>query len=93
MIKDWQLCKAIPIVAQSQRLIKHTTCVSATHSGNLLSLLYTITVFTKYKVIQKDGLNFVRLYFLNYTRYVWMIYITFEVGGPKFSNTTTRALA
>ena len=24
----------------------------------------------KYSVIQKDGLNFVRLYFLNYTRYV-----------------------
>ena len=23
-----------------------------------------------YSVIQKDGLNFVRLYFLNYTRYV-----------------------
>jgi len=22
-----------------------------------------------------------------------MIYITFETGGPKFSNTTTRALA
>jgi len=25
---------------------------------------------TKYSVIQKDGLNFVRLYFLNYTWYV-----------------------
>jgi len=24
----------------------------------------------KYSVIQKDGLNFGRLYFLNYTRYV-----------------------
>jgi hypothetical protein len=24
----------------------------------------------KYRVIQKDGLNFVRLYFLNYTWYV-----------------------
>jgi len=24
----------------------------------------------KYSMIQKDGLNFVRLYFLNYTRYV-----------------------
>ena len=57
MIKDWRLCKPIPIVAQSQRLIKHTTCVSATHSGNLLSLLFTITVCTKYRVIQKDGLN------------------------------------
>ena len=26
--------------------------------------------FGKYRVIQKDGLNFVRLYFLNYTWYV-----------------------
>jgi len=25
--------------------------------------------FTLYRVIQKDGLNFVRLYFLNYTWY------------------------
>jgi len=25
---------------------------------------------TIYRVIQKDGLNFVRLYFLNYTSYV-----------------------
>jgi len=25
---------------------------------------------SKYMVIQKDGLNFIRLYFLNYTRYV-----------------------
>jgi len=57
MIKDWRLCKPIPIVAQSQRLIKYTTCVSATHSGNLLSLLFTITVCAKYRVIQKDGLN------------------------------------
>jgi len=24
---------------------------------------------------------------------MWMIYIRFERGGPKFSNTTTRALA
>jgi len=42
-------------------------------------------------MIQKDRLNFVRLYFLNYTCYV--IYITFERGGSKFSNTTARALA
>jgi len=27
-------------------------------------------VFEKYSVIQKDGLKFVHLYFLNYTRYV-----------------------
>ena len=45
-----------------------------------------------YSVIQKDRLNFVRLYFLNYIS-MWMIYITFERGGPKFSNTTARALA
>jgi len=43
-------------------------------------------------MIQKDGFNFVCLYFLNYTWYV-MIYITFGRGGPKFSNTTARALA
>jgi len=24
---------------------------------------------------------------------MWVIYITFERGGPKFSNTTARALA
>jgi len=29
-----------------------------------------LCLFTLYKMIQKDGLNFVRLYFLNYTRYV-----------------------
>ena len=44
----------------------------------------------KYSVIQKDGLNFVRIYFLNG---MWMIYIMFERGGPKFSDTTARALA
>ena len=27
-------------------------------------------MYRKYSVIQKDGINFVRLYFLNYTRYV-----------------------
>jgi hypothetical protein len=27
-------------------------------------------VYFKYSVIQKDGLNFVRLYFVNYTRHV-----------------------
>jgi hypothetical protein len=38
-------------------------------------------------VIQKDGLNFVRLYFLNYKWYVNDLK-TFERGGPKFSNST-----
>ena len=28
------------------------------------------TYLVKYSVIQSDGLNFIRLYFLNYTRYV-----------------------
>ena len=32
-------------------------------------IMHPATKF-KYSVIQKDGLNFVRLYFLNYTRYV-----------------------
>jgi hypothetical protein len=31
---------------------------------------YTLSESSKYSVIQKDGLNFVRLYFLNYTWYV-----------------------
>jgi len=34
-------------------------CNTVFNAGNLL-----------YRVIQKDGLNFVRLYFLNYTCYV-----------------------
>ena len=29
-----------------------------------------VTSFTVYSAIQKDGFNFVRLYFLNYTWYV-----------------------
>ena len=29
-----------------------------------------IKIFQNYSVIKKDGLNFVRLYFLNYTWYV-----------------------
>jgi hypothetical protein len=45
-----------------------------------------------YRVIQKDGLNFVRLYFLT-IRGMWIIYITFERVGLKFSNITARALA
>jgi hypothetical protein len=45
-----------------------------------------------YSVIQKDGLNFVRLYFLNYIWYVNDL-LTFERGSHKFSNTTARALA
>jgi len=44
-----------------------------------------------YRVIQKDGLNFVRISWTIHG--IWMIYITLERGGPKFSNTTTRALA
>ena len=47
--------------------------------------------FVGYSVIQKDGLNFVRLYFLNYIRYA-NDYVTFERGRPKFSNTTAIAL-
>ena len=37
----------------------------------LLSVYLLIDIrATKYSVIQKDGLDFVRLYFLNYTWYV-----------------------
>jgi len=42
-------------------------------------------------VIQKDGLSFVRLYFLIYTWYVNELHNIWR-GGPKFSNTTARAL-
>jgi hypothetical protein len=37
-------------------------------------LITTGTVQYSYSVIKKDGLNFVRLYFLNYTRYVNDLY-------------------
>ena len=42
---------------------------------NLLASAYVRVA--KYSVFQKDWLNFLRLYFLNYKWY-WMIYITFE---------------
>jgi hypothetical protein len=45
-----------------------------------------------YSVIQKDGLYFVRLYFLNYTWYVNYLH-NIKRGRPKFLNTTARALA
>jgi len=32
--------------------------------------IWYLNIFRKYRVIQKDGLNFVCLYFLNYTWYV-----------------------
>ena len=44
-----------------------------------------------HSVIKKDGLNFVRLYFLNYIRYV-MIYIKFQRECPKFLNIIARVL-
>ena len=37
---------------------------------NLMSVNYIYLCVLKYSVIQKGRLNFVRLYFLNYTRYV-----------------------
>jgi len=45
-----------------------------------------------YRVIKKDGLNFLGLYFLNYIWYVNDLH-NIERGGPIFSNTTARALA
>jgi len=36
----------------------------------LNTTIYNIAVFNIYRVIKKDGLNFVRLYFLNYTWYM-----------------------
>jgi hypothetical protein len=33
-------------------------------------MMFKIRYVSEYSVIQKDGLNFVRLYFLNYTWYV-----------------------
>jgi len=46
------------------------------YASPCMSIAYIVHVFTvmvhhaKYSVIKKDGLNFVRLYFLNYTWYV-----------------------
>jgi len=45
-----------------------------------------------YSVIQNNGLNFVRLYFLNYRCYMIDLY-KLERGDPRFINTTARALA
>ena len=45
-----------------------------------------------YRVIQKmDSILYVYIFWTIHD--MWMIYITFERGGPKFSNTTARALA
>jgi len=42
-----------------------------TSSSLVRTDLIAVIVFAgKYRVIKKDGLNFVRLYFLNYTWYV-----------------------
>ena len=38
-----------------------------------------------------DSMSYVHIFWT--IRGMWMIYITFERGGPKFSNTTARALA
>ena len=38
-----------------------------------------------------DSISYV---YISWTIYgMWMVYVTFERGGPKFSNTTARALA
>jgi len=44
---------------------------------------HTYTHKSKQSVIQKGGLNFVCLYFLNYTWYVNDLH-TFERGGPNY---------
>jgi len=44
-----------------------------------------------YSVIQKDGLNFVRLYFLNYIRYGNELH-KFKRGDPTFFNPIATAL-
>jgi hypothetical protein len=52
---------------------------------------YPIAV-NKYSVIQKDGLNFVRL--ISWIIHgMWITYITFERRSPTFSNFAARALA
>ena len=48
---------------------------------------YDITGWLK----KMDSISYV---YISWTIHgMWMIYITFERGGPKFSNITTRALA
>ena len=44
----------------------------------------------KYSVIQKDGLNYVCLYFLNCTCAMWMIYITFEREDQTAAHTYSQ---
>jgi hypothetical protein len=45
-----------------------------------------------YRVIKK--MDWISYFYISWTIHcMWMIYITFERGGPKFSNTAARALA
>ena len=50
------------------------------------------TFIRENRLIQKmDSISY---FYISWTVHgMWMIYITFERGGPKFSNTTARALA
>jgi len=52
----------------------------------------TLPLRQKYSVLKNIGLNFVRLYFLNYTWYVNDLRNIWK-RGPEFSNTTARELA
>ena len=60
----------------SGQLYAQPLCLQVTHVGTKWIGVWVggragVDIFReKYRVIQKDGLNFVRLYFLNYTWYV-----------------------
>ena len=52
---------------------------------------YMSPVIIKRDSKKMDSISYV---YISWTIYgMWMIYITFETGGPKFPNTTARALA
>ena len=66
--------------------VQHVTVLYAVGNCNTMVLWYYTGWFKK-----MDSVSYVCISWTIHG--MWMIYISFERGGPKFSNTTARALA
>jgi len=61
--------------------------------SNILHVKCTIIEMYKQNTVWFKKMDSILYVYISLTIHgIWMIYITFERGGPKFSNTTARAL-
>ena len=88
-----QDCESILYVYSNSLMyvtVKKSTCATPFHSTPHCHVKCQQVCPVKYSMIRKmDSISYV---YISWTIHgMWMIYITFERGGPKFSN-TARAL-